>query len=187
VLLGLVCQGVHGARDSPSFLFLFSRFRSSCTRQSLLTMSPTSQPTDSWTSDFESLLAPAPTSSESFSNLAVSTATSGASGGTDGEYNGGAKRSHLFYFSSALARSGAVCLGFVGSGGRHFCIKKAGTCTAKSHSVKFNPSPGTFFLKGNDSCAHTQPNLPATLVPPAELAVIQASKHMVDEWTGIFA
>jgi hypothetical protein len=86
-----------------------------------------------------------------------------------------------------LARSWAVCLGFVGHGGRRFCIKKVGACTAKSHSAKFNPSPNTFFLKGNDSCAHTQPNLPASLVPLSELAVIQASKHAVDEWTGIFA
>jgi len=138
-------------------------------------------------SDFESLLAPTTTSSDSFADLATSTTTSGASGGPDGEYDGGAKRAHLFYFSSTLARSGAVCLGFVGSGNRRFCIKKAGTCTAKSHAVKFDPVPGTFFLKGNDSCAHTQPNLPASLVPPAELAVIQASKHTVDEWTGIFA
>jgi hypothetical protein len=37
------------------------------------------------------LIAPASTSSGSFSNLAVLMATSGASGGTDGEYDGGAK------------------------------------------------------------------------------------------------
>jgi len=150
-------------------------------------MSPTVAPADSWISDFEDLIAPASTSSGSFSNLAVLMATSGASGGTDGEYDGGAKRSHLFFYSVAMARSRTVCLGVVGSGGCRFCIKKNRTCTAKSHALKFGPTKNTFYLKGNDTCAHMQPCLPGILVPPNELPVIQASKHTIEEWTNIFA
>jgi hypothetical protein len=151
-------------------------------------MSPASTPVDSWVSDFEDLLVPNSTSSSSFSDvgLAPSLTATGTSGGTDGESEGGAKRSHLFFFSAALARSGSVCLGLVGMGGRRFCIKKVGTCGAKSHSVKFAPTVDTFYLKGNDTCAHTTPCLSALMVPPKELVVIQASKHTVDEWTNIF-
>ncbi len=85
---------------SPPDLLFFSLSwcRPSRTCPPLVKMSPTSLPTDSWMSDFESLLAPASTTSGSFSGLAVSMTTSGASGGTDGEYDGGAKRSRLFYF-----------------------------------------------------------------------------------------
>jgi hypothetical protein len=150
-------------------------------------MSPTSAPVDSWISEFEDLIAPTATSSSSFSDLVLTeSATSGGSGGADGEYDGGAKRSHLFFFSSTLAKSKSVCLGMVGSGGRRFCIKRIGSCGAKSHSVKFAPVPNTFYLKGNETCAHTQPCLPGSLVPTEELAVIQASKHSVEEWTSIF-
>jgi hypothetical protein len=149
-------------------------------------MSPS--PADSWLSDFEELLAPSATSSSSFSDLAISSssAATGISGGIDGEFGGGAKQSHLFFFSTALLRAGSVCLGVIGSSGRRFCIKKVGTCSAKCHSVKFNPAPDTFYLKGNDTCAHTQPCLPSSMVPPDELVVIQASKHSVEDWTEIF-
>jgi len=147
-----------------------------------------SKPVDSWISDFEDLLVPASTSSGSFSDvgLAPSLMAAGALDGTDGESDGGAKRSHLFFFSAALARSGSVCLGLVGVGGRRFCIKKVSNCGAKSHSIKFAPIEDTFYLKGNYTCAHTTPCLSALLVPPEELVVIQASKHTVDEWTNIF-
>jgi hypothetical protein len=151
-------------------------------------MSPTSTPADSWISDFEDMLVPASTSSGSFSDLGLSTTASGTSGGgNDGEYDGGTKRSHLFSFSSALPCSGTICLGVVGMGGCRFCIKKTIACTAKSHANKFSPAPNTFYLKGNDTCAHTQPCLSVALVPPNEMPVIQASKHSIDEWTGIFA
>jgi len=156
--------------------------------QFIIIMSSMPKPIDSWISDFEDLIAPATTSLGSFSELAISSSgtASGATGGSDGEFEGGAKRSHLFFFSPTLARASSVCLGFVGPGGRRFCIKRVGTCGAKSHSAKFKPAIDTFYLKGNDTCAHTQPCLPASMVPPDKLAVIQAAKHSVGEWTSIF-
>jgi hypothetical protein len=48
------------------------------------------------------------------------------------------------------------------------------------------PSIDTFYLKGNDTCAHTMPCLLGSMVPIEELTVIQASRHTVDEWTNIF-
>jgi hypothetical protein len=151
-------------------------------------MSSKATPIDSWISDFKDLLVPPATSSSSFDVTTVPSLTaSGSSGGPDGEFDGGAKRTHLFHFTSVLARSGTICLGVVGTGGRRFCIKKATSCGAKSHATaKFSPSLDTFYLKSNDTCAHTVPSLPARLVPADELAVIQASKHTVDEWTDIF-
>jgi hypothetical protein len=188
VLPGYQCWDVHGARDSPSFCrFLFFRCRSPLP-QLLVAMSPPATPVDSWISDFEDLMVSATGSSGSFSDVATmsSNQAAGTSGGTDGESDGGAKRSHLFFFTTALARSGVICLGVVGVGGRRFCTKKANVCGAKSHAVKFTPSPETFYLKGNDICAHTMPCLPAEMVPAEELSVIQASKHTVEEWTSIF-
>jgi hypothetical protein len=188
VLPGCKSWDVHCARDLPSFFVsLLFWFRSPLSQPSV-TMSPPTTHVDSWISDFEDLMASTTGSSDSFPNAAIMPSTSavGTSGGTDGEFEGGAKRSHLFFFTTALARSGAVCLGVVGTSGRRFCIKKVGTCGAKSHAVKFFPDVETFYLKGNDTCAHTVPCLPAKMIPSDELAVVQASKHSVDEWMNIF-
>jgi hypothetical protein len=163
VLPGLHHQGVHGARDSPPFFCSFSCWFHSPLPQCSTKMSSTAAPADSWLSDFKDLLVPNATSSGSFDVATVPSLTaSGSSGGPDGEFDGGAKRSHLFHFTPVLARSGSICLGVVGTGGRRFCIKKVGLCGAKSHVVmKFSPTMDTFYLKGNDTCAHTVPSLPA--------------------------
>jgi hypothetical protein len=125
VLAGYHRWDVHSACDSTPF------FSSLClgsfpSPSAFAAMSPSSPPVNSWISDFEDLLVPTATSSSSFSEVAIAPATvaSGTSGRPDGESDGGAKRSHLFFFSAALARSGSICLGVVGTGARRFCIKK---------------------------------------------------------------
>jgi hypothetical protein len=161
-----------------------------------------SAPFDAWVSDFEDVAdVPSPTTSGSFSDLGRTSSSSldhagaGSGGGVpDGEYEGGAKRSHLFLFDSSLAADCKLCLGFVGTGGRRFCLrpiigtdsKGIWTCGIAKHSSKFKPVPGSFYLRGNDTCAHTVPALPSTFVPPGRLADILASKHTIAEWTNIF-
>jgi hypothetical protein len=57
---------------------------------------------------------------------AVGLHMAGGSGGLgiDGEFNGGVKRAHLFLFDISMA-SARICLGFVGSENKHFCLKHA--------------------------------------------------------------
>ncbi len=112
----------------------------------LLTIS-TMASSDDWIKSFDSMtIIPSPSSSQS----QPSPGGSSLSGGTiSGEYGGGAKRATLFYYVDSLA---ALCLGFVRLGRKRFCLKPkadgASSCGVAKHSIKFSPSPGSYYLRG---------------------------------------
>jgi len=137
---------VHGAHDLVLQLF-FPCLRSFPTRAvspaSLLTMSAA----DAWLASLgEDPTVPSPLAS-SLTGLSLASALSGSSG----EYGGGAKRANLLFFNDS-AVSSRLCLGFVGSGSRRFCLKVlkddvSTTCGVGKHARKFEPKIGHFFLK----------------------------------------
>jgi hypothetical protein len=79
----------------------------------------------------------------------------------DGEYEGGAEHACLFLFDATRMANCSLCLGFVGSGWRRFCLKSASvqdlagiwSCGAQKHAYKFTPEPNTFYPWGNETCA----------------------------------
>lgn len=151
---------------------------------------------DAWISDFEEILSPSTSGGDSFVAVSTNATTAGTPGvgASDGEYEGVAKRAHLFYFDTAVATECKLCLGFVGSGVRRFCIKPIATkdpkgvwtCGVLKHSNKFKPDIGTFYPKGNKICAYCEPAFPKALVPPAKMSEILTSKHTIAEWAVIF-
>jgi len=109
-----------------------------------------------------------------------------------GESGGVAKRAHLFCFDPASP----LCLGFVGEGGKRFCIKlitsggdseSGGTCGVNKHVHKFQPDPDLLYLRGNDSTAYCQPAFPRAVLPPEVLSNINAVKKTNQEWKELFA
>ncbi len=94
------------------------------------------------------------------------TLTSGDSRAT-GEYGGGAKRANLFIVDDSLSTH--LCFGFVGTGGRRFCLKplKKGslTCGVAKHSVKFEPRFKHFYLKSTDGIGLCEPCFAESIVP----------------------
>jgi len=126
------------------FCFCFIFARSSSFALTISTMASS----DDWIKSFDSMtIIPSPLLSQSQSSPGGST----LSGGTiSGEYGGGgAKRATLFYYVDSLA---ALCLGFVRLGRKRFCLKPkadgASSCGVAKHSIKFSPSPGSYYLRG---------------------------------------
>ncbi len=156
---------------------------------------------DSWLQDFEdvAITGPSPgatsqgSTASSFVDLG-STARRSNGGNIDGECEGGAKRAHLFLFDSVQAQGGKLCLGYVGSGNKRFCIKPViatdqrgiATCGVSKHTSKFQPIPDTFYPRGNDTCAHCVPAFPTALVPNDQWDSIMTAKHTTTEWSVIF-
>jgi hypothetical protein len=110
-----------------------------------------SRPADSWITDLTASLAsvssvPSPSDSASgntgstaarFVTLGSRMTQGGSSLRTEGEYDGGAKRAHLFLFEvEAQQDVSRVCLGFVGQDNKRFCLRYA--------SVQ-DPSSGLWF------------------------------------------
>jgi hypothetical protein len=140
---------------------------------------------DDWIKSFDSMtIIPSPSSSQS----QPSPGGSSLSGGTiSGEYGGGAKRATLFYYVDSLA---PLCLGFVGSGRKRFCLKPradgAPSCGVAKHSVKFSPSSGSYYLRGVDSTAFCEPSLAQALVPEEYRGQIGLLAKTIGEWKDVF-
>jgi hypothetical protein len=151
-------------------------------------------------SDFADLLSPSGTTSSS-TDLGESGGTFTAVGQrmagvvlSDGEFEGGAKRAHLFLFEATMVANCRLCLCFVGSGGRRFCLKSVSvrdasgswTCGIQKHSNKFTPEPDTFYPRGNETCAYCTPAFPLTLVPISRVDEVKTSKYTISEWSLLF-
>ena len=147
-----------------------------------------SLPEDEWVTS----LADAMSSTSPFSQTTGSTEVSGsgASGATllSGESQRGAKRTNLFFFSPAAMR---LCFGFVGNGGRCFCIKPikegSSTCGVLKHSSKFEPALRHFYFRGHDSTAFCEPCYSEDIVPQEYRANILSTAKSIDEWKQVFS
>jgi hypothetical protein len=147
-----------------------------------------SLPEDEWVTS----LADAMSSTSPFSQTTGSTkiSGSGASGVTllSGESQRGAKRTTLFFFSPAAMR---LCFGFVGNGGRRFCIKPikegSSTCGVLKHSSKFEPVLRHFYFRGLDSTAFCEPCYSEDIVPQEYRANILSTAKSIDEWKQVFS
>jgi hypothetical protein len=84
-----------------------------------------------------------------------------------------------------------LCFGYVGTGGRRFCLKPlkgiASTCGVSKHGAKFTPRPEHFYLGSNDVTAFCEPLFPMTLVPDDLRGEIQSDSKMIEEWKALFA
>jgi hypothetical protein len=117
------------------------------------------------------------------------TITSSVSG-VSGEYEGGAKRAHLFHFKPPAVR---LCYGVIG-GGKRFCLKAvtAGTepkdtCGVGRHARKFKPQLGHLYLRADIDTAFCQPCLPMALVPPEFVLGVLETKKTIQEWKEVWA
>jgi hypothetical protein len=83
-----------------------------------------------------------------------------------------------------------LCLGFVGSEGRRFClklIKRDGTtCGVLKHRYKFEAKPGHFYLRSNDTTAFCEPCFPEYLVPIELQADFKTMSKTIEEWKQLF-
>jgi hypothetical protein len=139
---------------------------------------------DDWISSFSSLaVATSPSSSQPSPGVTILSGVSSSSG----EYGGGAKRATLFYFDASAT---ALCLGFVGSGCKRFCLKvvsgDSGTCGVAKHSHKFIPSHRHYYLRGVDSTAYCEPTLSQDIVPEEFRGTIGLTAKSMTEWKDVF-
>jgi hypothetical protein len=103
-----------------------------------------SRPTDSWITDLSDVLNATAVATSSTTPSTTTFTTGGeaapfvavgrrmtadpggdSQGGPDGEYDGGAKRAHLFLFDSASQERNRTCLGLVGQENNRFCLRGA--------------------------------------------------------------
>jgi len=196
---------VHNTHDS---YFLFSPFLFGHVPHvpvSLLLLASTHsimslRPADSWITD----LTPTLTSVSSAHSPSIASSTNtgstagrfaglgsrmaqGSSGtGNEGEYNGGAKRAHLFLFDAVAQQGGSkICLGFVGQDNTRFCLRPAndqdpstGTwfCGVQRHLIQFEPQDNTFYPRANEIIGFCSPSFPASLVPAQTLSEIKSER-----------
>ena len=121
---------------------------------------------------------------------------SGFGGVPDGEYDGGAKRAHLFLFDGKDQQARPLCLGFVGSGqdNKRFCLRPATIhdssgrrfCGVQRHLTPFEPSDGTFYPRANEIIAFCSPCFPLAVVPLGDLEFAKQSKRSIQEWATMF-
>jgi hypothetical protein len=166
-----------------------------------------SRPTDSWITDLQEALT-ATASSPSLSTMA-STTTRFISVGTrmipdssadsgvgvpDGEYDGGAKRAHLFLFEASW-KDARVCFGFVGQENHRFCLRAAiqrddatgqWYCGVQRHLVKFELVEETFYPRANEIIVFCQPSFPLALVPLDKVTMVKTTKRSIQEWSQLF-
>jgi len=113
---------------------------------------------------------------------------------SSGEYGGVAKRAHLFCYDPAVS----YCLGFVGVGGKRFCIKpvlpfdaatgvRPTTCGVGKHVSKFGPDPDFLYLRGNDATAYCLPAFSQHSLPPEILVDVKSMTKTNQEWKELFA
>jgi hypothetical protein len=105
-----------------------------------------------------------------------------------GEYGGGAKRTNLFFFSSAAV---SLCFGFVGVGAKRFCLKPVkvnkNMCGIAKHANKFAPSDCHFYLLGVDSMAFCSLYYSEELVPVHFRDDIRSTTKTIEEWKALFS
>jgi len=116
--------------------------------------------------------------------------------GLDGEYDGGAKRAHLFLFDDKAQQACPLCLGFVGLGQdiKRFCLKPASVqdatgrwfCGVQCHLTPFVPLSGTFYLRANEIIAFCSPCFPSDVVPLGDLELVKHSKRSIQKWAAMF-
>ncbi len=168
------------------------------------------RPADSWITDLTptlTLMSSAHSPSIASSTNTGSTAgrfailgsrmAQGSSGtGNEGEYNGGAKRAHLFLFDAVAQQGGSkICLGFVGQDNTRFCLRPAndqdpstGTwfCGVQRHLIQFEPQDNTFYPRANEIIGFCSPSFPASLVPAQTLSEIKSERRTISEWAWLF-
>jgi len=206
--------GVHDARDLViSFVPPF--FVRACSSLLPLSGSPPpsffysmSRPTDSCVTDLNDVLTTT-ASSPSLSTVGSTTARFLSVGGSmvpnpsadtglgipDGEYDGGAKRAHLFLFDALVQKENRVCLGFVGQENLRFCIRPAliqdpstgkRYCGIQRHLSQFEPEVDTCYPRANEIIAFCAPSFPLSLVPEDKLTMVKTTKRSILEWSQLF-
>ena len=169
-----------------------------------------SRPADSWITDLTASLAsvssvPSPSDSASgntgstaarFVTLGSRMTQGGSSSRTEGEYDGGAKRAHLFLFEvKAQQDVSRVCLGFVGQDNKRFCLHYASVqdpssgvwfCGVQHHVVRFEPEDKTFSPRANEIIGFCFPSFPMSIIPAGQLAKIKLEKRTIPEWAWLF-
>jgi hypothetical protein len=113
----------------------------------------------------------------------------------DGEYDGGAKRAHLFLFDDKAQQARPLCLGFVGLGqdNKRFCLRPATVqdasgrwfCGVQRHLTPFVPIHGTFYPRANEIIAFCSPCFPLEVVPLGDLDILKNSRQTIQEWATI--
>jgi hypothetical protein len=121
-----------------------------------------------------------------FASLGSRMAQGSSGTGNEGEYNGGAKRAHLFLFDAVAQQGGSkICLGFVGQDNTRFCLRPAndqdpstGTwfCGVQRHLIQFEPQDNTFYPRANEIIGFCSPSFPASLVPAQTLSEIKSER-----------
>jgi hypothetical protein len=118
--------------------------------------------------------------------LSLTTATSSSSG----EYGGGGCQTNELFFFVDENTSIRLCLGFVGTGGRRFCLKstKGGgtTCGVTKHGTKFVPTQGHVYLHSNDTTAFCKPCFPERLIPMELHDNFKTAAKTIEEWKQLF-
>jgi hypothetical protein len=168
-----------------------------------MSSSPTNFSFDNW----DAVLAPVlPSSTEaaaapspSFSML--SSTASSPSGGEFQPYTligsalsgGGGKKS--FFLFSETTKSPSYCMGMIGRS--KFCLKMRGekgkedqvdACVVQAHETnKFQPEPGSFYLKENETRAFIQPVLMKQGLTLAAVEAILKRSFTLKEWQAIFS
>jgi hypothetical protein len=123
-------------------------------------------------------------------------AQGGSGSGTEGEYDGGAKRAHLFLFEAAAQQGEMrVCLGFVGQENKRFCLRQVTVqdpssgiwfCGVQRHLVRFEPQDNTFYPRTNEIIGFCSPSFPIAIVPVRKLEEIRIEKKTIQEWAWLF-
>jgi hypothetical protein len=116
----------------------------------------------------------------------------GSSSRTEGEYDGGAKRAHLFLFEvKAQQDVSRVCLGFAGQDNKRFCLRHASVqdpssgvwfCGVQHHVVRFEPEDKTFSPRANEIIGFCSSSFPMSIIPAGQLAKIKLEKRTIPEW-----
>jgi len=83
-----------------------------------------------------------------------------------------------------------LCFGYVGTGGRRFCLKplkSAGTmCGVLKHAAKFEPKVEHYYLRSNDITAFYEPCFPMSLIPDELRGEIHSDARSIEEWKVLF-
>jgi hypothetical protein len=62
----------------------------------------------------------------------------------------------------------------------------AWTCGVIQHAAKFQPTPATFYVRGNEFVAFCSPSFPVDVVPANKLDSVIKAKNTVADWSSLF-
>jgi len=94
-----------------------------------------------------------------------------------------------FNISAQFATEGTsppVCMGWIGSDGRRFCIIKG--CTTKKHqSDKFEAAPNHFYIKSSATQAFCAPTVDSDKISLGQAVEFMTLAKTVEDWVNVFS